>query len=159
MENSIIKEIELLIDKKLAEFKMFLILTKNLNSASIETAEEQLAQRQLKMDEIDDISAKISSALEKSTSPQSENIRDILLFKLVELPEEYLVLSKKAVDLKNIITEISVAQEVTAKHFLEIKKNLELEKPQFGNNKRILDFVNSATNSDIFRGRRLDERL
>lgn len=158
MDKAVIGTLIQLIDKKILLMDDYDSITLRLTLEDMDKLENLVKARQDIIEQVDIIDKDISVII----SGQSESRQQILkkLFSMNALDEEYsqnmTVIKNKLIKLKEVLKSIKTKEEKVSRRLLEYKSQLSEELLKLSKGKQIIDYMDSASKSELFNGSKFD---
>ena len=160
MKKSDIESIYKLIEIKIKLLKSYEGITSRVITEDIEKVDTLLDTRQCILDDFNKASAQISSIVAQQALEAQGKLNAILRYKeLDEVDEALMGLKEKLLALKAVINAINIKEKAVFARMKDYKQELTEEMLRLNKSKRIIDYFDTTTKSDLFHGKEFDEKL
>ena len=131
------------LDHKMQYLKRFEEITEKIIESDFEELAEYIAQRQLVIADVDKHTLKIRKVIAEQPEEVQIALNKILSFNKINQGESYKVLQGKAIELENVLIEISEKEKLARIRMDELKKELDSEMQKSSKSRQVIDYVNN----------------
>ena len=160
MENSDIVALSRLIDTKIKLLKSYEDITIRLITDDIEKLDMLIDVRQGLLEDYNKATAEINSIVARQSSGVREKLNAMLRYKEIdEASAPFIDLNEKLLALKAVINSINQNEKTVSARLNGYRQDLINEMLKLNKSKKVIDYFDTTTNSDIFHGKEFDEKL
>ena len=160
MENSDIVALSRLIDTKIKLLKSYEDITIRLITDDIEKLDMLIDVRQGLLEDYNKATAEINSIVARQSSGVREKLNAMLRYKEIdEASAPFIDLNEKLLALKAVINSINQNEKTVSARLNGYRQDLISEMLKLNKSKKVIDYFDTTTNSDIFHGKEFDEKL
>ena len=160
MENSDIVALSRLIDTKIKLLKSYEDITIRLITDDIEKLDMLIDVRQGLLENYNKATAEINSIVARQSSGVREKLNAMLRYKEIdEASAPFIDLNEKLLALKAVINSINQNEKTVSARLNGYRQDLINEMLKLNKSKKVIDYFDTTTNSDIFHGKEFDEKL
>ena len=160
MENSDIVALCRLIDTKIKLLKSYEDITIRLITDDIEKLDMLIDVRQGLLENYNKATAEINSIVARQSSGVQEKLNAMLRYKEIdEASAPFIDLNEKLLALKAVINSINQNEKTVSARLNGYRQDLINEMLKLNKSKKVIDYFDTTTNSDIFHGKEFDEKL
>ena len=160
MENSDIVALSRLIDTKIKLLKSYEDITIRLITDDIEKLDMLIDVRQGLLENYNKATAEINSIVARQSSGVQEKLNAMLRYKEIdEASAPFIDLNEKLLALKAVINSINQNEKTVSARLNGYRQDLINEMLKLNKSKKVIDYFDTTTNSDIFHGKEFDEKL
>jgi len=160
MENSDTVALSRLIDTKIKLLKSYEDITIRLITDDIERLDMLIDVRQGLLEDYNKATAEINSIVARQSSGVREKLNAMLRYKEIdEASAPFIDLNEKLLALKAVINSINQNEKTVSARLNGYRQDLINEMLKLNKSKKVIDYFDTTTNSDIFHGKEFDEKL
>lgn len=130
-------------------------LTKTMSESDLEKITEQIAQRQVLIQQIDNASADIKDIVKKQTKKEQKILSDIISFKSNDANNEFNQIYHASKEIEQLLIKIATEEKDVELTIENIKQNLEDEMLKSNKGKQVIDYFNAFAAYNI-KGKKFD---
>lgn len=143
------KELIGLMDRKIELLSLYNVASEEIVNSDIEKIAEKFAQRQVLINQIDEISNQIKILVDKQDNEVKVALNDILTYKENNPDVDFKEIYQRAVKCKNILMLVSRCEMKIKTHIQDLKSEMDQAMKKSMSNKKIVDYYNTVTKKVI----------